>query len=110
MTLNGKRVVLLGGSSGIGLATAKAAAQQGAEVVIVSSRQARVDAALAALPPGAQGHAVDLTDEAAVQALFTRIGAFDHLVFTAGEALQLGLLTNTDVTTARRFFELRYWG
>jgi NAD(P)-dependent dehydrogenase (short-subunit alcohol dehydrogenase family) len=110
MTLNGKRIVLLGGSSGIGLATASAAAQQGAEAVIVSSRQARVDAALATLPAGAEGHAVDLTDEAAVQTLFARIGAFDHLVFTAGEPLQLGLLANTDMTAARRFFELRYWG
>jgi NADPH:quinone reductase-like Zn-dependent oxidoreductase len=37
MTLNGKRIVVLGGSSGIGLATAQAAAQEGANVVIASS-------------------------------------------------------------------------
>lgn len=109
MTLNGKRIVVLGGSSGIGLATAQAAAREGASVVIVSSRQARVDEALAKLP-GAEGHAVDLTDATAVQALFTRIGAFDHLVFTAGETLQLGPLATTDLDAAHRFFELRYWG
>jgi NADPH:quinone reductase-like Zn-dependent oxidoreductase len=39
MTLNGKRIVVLGGSSGIGLATAQAAAQEGANVVIASSRK-----------------------------------------------------------------------
>jgi NAD(P)-dependent dehydrogenase (short-subunit alcohol dehydrogenase family) len=109
MTLNGKRIVVLGGSSGIGLATAQAAAREGASVVIVSSSQARVDEAVAKLP-GAEGHAVDLTDAAAVEALFVRVGAFDHLVFTAGETLQLGSLATTDLTTARRFFDLRYWG
>ena len=109
MTLNGKRIVVLGGSSGIGLATAQAAAHEGASVVIVSSRQARVDEALAKLP-GAEGHAVDLTDATAVQTLFTRIGAFDHLVFTAGEALELGPIATTDLDVAHRFFELRYWG
>ena len=44
MTLDGKRIVVLGGSSGIGLATAKAAAKEGASVVIASSRRARIDA------------------------------------------------------------------
>ena len=39
MTLNGKRIVVLGGSSGIGLATARAAAQEGADVVVASSRK-----------------------------------------------------------------------
>ena len=43
MTLNGKRIVVLGGSSGIGLAIAQAASHEGAAVVIVSSNQARVD-------------------------------------------------------------------
>jgi NAD(P)-dependent dehydrogenase (short-subunit alcohol dehydrogenase family) len=110
MTLNGQRIVILGGSSGIGLATAQAAAREGAAVVIVSSRQARIDEALAALPTNAAGRAVDLTNEAAIKALFAGLGAFDHLVFTAGETLQLGLLAETDIATARGFFDLRYWG
>jgi len=110
MTLKDKRVVVLGGSSGIGLAAAQAAADDGADVIIASSRQARIDQALAMLPPGVQGHVVDLADEDEVAALFKRLGAFDHLVFTAGEALQLGSLVSTDVEAARRFFGLRYWG
>jgi NAD(P)-dependent dehydrogenase (short-subunit alcohol dehydrogenase family) len=110
MTLNGKRIVVLGGSSGIGLATAQAAARCGATVVIASSRRARVDQALATLPAGADGHALDLADADAVQALFARLGAFDHLVFTAGETLQLGNLADTDLAAARDFFGLRYWG
>ncbi len=110
MKLTGQRIVILGGSSGIGLATAQAAAKEGASVVIASSRKARVDEALATLPKGSEGHAVDLTDEAGVKAFFNRIGAFDHLVLTAGESLQLSRLAETDLATARRFSELRYWG
>jgi len=107
MTLDGKRIVVLGGSSGIGLATARAAAKEGASVVIASSRKARVDDALTMLPAGTEGLVLDLADEAAVQALFASLGGFDHLVFTAGETLQLGSLTSTDVEAARRFFGLR---
>ena len=110
MTLQGKRIVVLGGSSGIGLAVAQAAAREDATVVIASSRRARVDEALKTLPEGTEGHALDLADEPAVRAVFARLGNFDHLVFTAGESLQLDRLTNTDIEAAKRFFGLRYWG
>jgi NAD(P)-dependent dehydrogenase (short-subunit alcohol dehydrogenase family) len=107
MTLKGKRIVVLGGSSGIGLATAQAAARDGASVVIASSRKARVDEALASLPAGAEGHALDLSAEIAVKKFFAALGDFDHFVFTAGESLNLGKLADTDVAAARRFFDLR---
>ena len=109
MELSKKRVVVLGGTSGIGLAVAEAALGLGAELVVASSNPDRIREVLAALP-GAEGQAVDLTDEAAVRQFFDRIGAFDHLVFTAGESLQLGPLADTALNAARRFFELRYWG
>jgi NAD(P)-dependent dehydrogenase (short-subunit alcohol dehydrogenase family) len=110
MNLGGKRIVVLGGSSGIGLAIAQGAAHEGATVAIASSRKARIDAALAKLPAGTEGHVLDLADGDATQALFARLGSFDHLVFTAGETLQLGSLATTDVDAARRFFALRFWG
>ena len=68
--LKGKTVVVLGGSAGIGLAVAEAAARDGARVIIASSHQARVDAALTRVRDG-QGHAVDLRSEAAVRGLST---------------------------------------
>ncbi|UOQ51186.1 SDR family oxidoreductase [Hymenobacter cellulosivorans] len=108
--LTGQRVVVLGGSAGIGLATAQAAAAAGAQVVIVSSNEQRVLAALRSLPAASTGHTADLTQEAQLQALFERIGAFDHLVFTAGESLLLGELAFTDLSAIRRAFELRYYG
>jgi NAD(P)-dependent dehydrogenase (short-subunit alcohol dehydrogenase family) len=110
MGLEGKRVVVLGGSSGLGLAAAQAAASKGASIVIASSRKARVDEALAALPAASEGHALDLADEASVKALFAKLGLFDHLLFTAGETLRLGPLPETDIDAARRFLDLRFWG
>jgi NAD(P)-dependent dehydrogenase (short-subunit alcohol dehydrogenase family) len=61
--LKGKKVIILGGSSGIGLATAIAAATEGALVIIVSANQQRIDAALATLPAGTQGFSVNLANE-----------------------------------------------
>ena len=110
MTLKAQRIVVLGGSSGIGLATAQAAAREGATVAIASSQKTRIDEALATLPAGTEGHVLDLTDSRTTQALFAQLGSFDHLVFTAGETLQLGGLADTDMDAARRFFTLRYWG
>ena len=66
MSLVGKRIVILGGTSGIGFATAQLAAREGACVVIASSNAKRVEAAVARLPKGNEGHAVDLSRESLV--------------------------------------------
>ena len=52
---------------------------------------------------------VDVFDEKSVESFFTNIGAFDHLVFTAGDSLHLHELADTDLMQARHAFELRYW-
>lgn len=108
--LKGKKVLILGGSSGIGFATAKAAANAGGQVTIVSGNQQRIDKALAELPEGSKSFVADLSNEDEVENLFIKIGRFDHLVFTAGEALQLGDIGNLTVNDAKQFFNLRYWG
>ncbi|MFF0340694.1 SDR family oxidoreductase [Kribbella sp. NPDC004875] len=110
MTLQDQRVVVLGGTSGIGLATAQLAAAAGATVVVASSNPESVQRALETLPGPAAGEAVDLTDVAAVAAFFDRLDAFDHLVFTAGEALTLLEVGSMDLDRARAAFELRYFG
>src|ERR1700722_7799534 len=103
MGLNGKRVVILGGTSGIGLATAKAAQGRGAALVGPSSRSQRVESALAALQGKAEGEVVDLADESQVRALFERLGDFDHLVYSAGEKLSLEALYKMQIDQARGF-------
>jgi NAD(P)-dependent dehydrogenase (short-subunit alcohol dehydrogenase family) len=104
-----KRVVIIGGSSGIGLAVAEEAALQGAEVVIVSGNAERVQQAVKSIGGNVRGETVDVSDEKAVESFFANIGAFDHLVFTAGDSLQLHELADTDLKQARHAFELRYW-
>jgi NAD(P)-dependent dehydrogenase (short-subunit alcohol dehydrogenase family) len=107
--LQNKRVVILGGSSGIGFAVAEQAASRGAKVVIASSSAERVQKAIESVGGEAEGHAVDVSDERAVATFFTKLGAFDHLVFTAGDSLHLHDLASTDLKQARGAFELRYW-
>jgi NAD(P)-dependent dehydrogenase (short-subunit alcohol dehydrogenase family) len=107
--LRNKRVVVLGGSSGIGFAVAEQASTQGATIVIASSNQERVQKAVEKLDGNTQGHTIDLSDESAIENFFAKLGAFDHLVFTAGDQLRLNDLASTDLQQARRAFELRYW-
>jgi NAD(P)-dependent dehydrogenase (short-subunit alcohol dehydrogenase family) len=108
--LRNQRIVLLGGTSGIGFATARAALDAGASVVVVSSNSRRVDQAIASLGPRAEGQAVDLGDETAVRGLFERLGRFDHLVYSAGDPLQIGLLADTDLDAMRKAFDIRVFG
>src|SRR5258708_37389277 len=104
-----QRVVVVGGCTGIGLAEAQQAASQGAKVDIASSNAERVQKAVECISGEAQGQAVNVSDEEAVAAFFAKLGSFDHLVFTAGDTLQLNELVATDLTKARHAFELRYW-
>ncbi|MFF4501746.1 SDR family oxidoreductase [Streptomyces sp. NPDC001401] len=110
MSLQRQRIVVIGGTAGIGLAVAKGAAREGADVVVASRRQESVDAALKRLPAGAEGHTLDATDEEAVHAFFDRVGDFDHLVYTAGDSILMEGLAESDLGRARRFLDTRLWG
>ena len=110
MSLTRKRVVIIGGTSGIGLATAHAAVDAGAEVIIASSRQSSIDAALGELSAGTTGHALDVLDIAAVRAFFDNVGEFDHLAYTAGESLRLLPVDGMNLDEARGFFQIRFFG
>jgi NAD(P)-dependent dehydrogenase (short-subunit alcohol dehydrogenase family) len=110
MSLANQRVVIIGGSSGMGLATARAAAAAGAVVTIASSNKGRLDAALAGLPGTCDAVVVDTRDEASVADLFDRIGSLDHLVYTAGDAFTPRPLADLSLSEARQGFEVRLWG
>src|ERR1700758_5199113 len=69
-----KKVVIVGGSSGIGLAVAEEVASQGAEVVIVSSNAERVQEAIQSIGGKARGQIVDVSEEKAVESFFADLG------------------------------------
>ena len=84
-------IVVIGGSSGIGLAVARRSLDDGATVVIAGRSQQRLDAARADLartgPPAGRlsAHPVDIGDPAQVTRLFERVGTLSHLVVTAAD-------------------------
>ncbi|MFJ3891979.1 MULTISPECIES: SDR family oxidoreductase [unclassified Streptomyces] len=110
MALRGQRIVVIGGTAGIGLAVAEAAGREGARVVVASRRQESVDAALERLPEDAEGRVLDAGDENAVREFFAGLGGYDHLVYTAGEALLMEGLAESDLGRARAFLDTRLWG
>jgi len=108
-----QRVVVIGGSSGIGHAVAARAIAAGASVVIGSSDPARVQTAVARLGERATGSAVDVRDESSVAAFFATTGTFDHLVFTAGDWGSFRAprpVADLDLAAAGDVFAVRFWG
>ncbi|WP_406452256.1 SDR family oxidoreductase [Streptomyces sp. NBC_01622] len=110
MGLRGQRIVVIGGTAGIGFAVAEAAGREGARVVVASRRQESVDAALKRLPQDAEGRVLDASDEDAVRDFFAGLGGYDHLVYTAGEALLMESVAESDLGRARAFLDTRLWG
>ncbi|MGX9885034.1 SDR family oxidoreductase [Streptomyces sp. NPDC002276] len=110
MGVRGQRVVVIGGTAGIGLAVAEAAGREGARVVVASRRQESVDAALKRLPEDAEGRVLDASDESTVRDFFAGLGGYDHLVYTAGEALLMESVAESDLGRSRAFLDTRLWG
>jgi NAD(P)-dependent dehydrogenase (short-subunit alcohol dehydrogenase family) len=112
MSLDKNRVVVIGGTSGIGFAVAKLAQSIGADVIIASSNPANVETALKRLPH-ATGETVDLRNEADVSRFFDKIGAFDHLAVTAGDwgGMPLHVATqDINLAASRDLLAVRFWG
>lgn len=104
--LSGKKVVVTGGSKGIGLATAKVFAEEGARVVI-TARSA--DALAEAGVSGAEVLPADLSTDAGREALFAAHGDADILVNNAG-AIPAGDIATVTLESWREGWELKVWG
>lgn len=103
--LAGQRVIVVGGSSGIGLAVARAASDHGAEVIVASRNPDRSAPALDGIP----SVALDVTDEGQVRAAFGRLDALDHLVCTAATGFPTGLFRASE-EDVRHLMESKFWG
>lgn len=84
---NAETVVVIGGSSGIGLAVARRCLADGARVVIAGRSRQRLEAASAELgrPPALTAVPADIADQAQLQHLFEQAGTLTHLVVTAAD-------------------------
>ena len=107
MLLKGKKVVVVGGSSGIGLATAELAKGEGADVIIASRNVERLDAAANRL--NAVAIPADVTSDESVTELFRRCGAVDHVVVTAAQ-LRTGPFRMVAMEDVRATMEAKFWG
>ena len=109
LSLEGASVVVIGGSSGIGLATARRAQEAGARVTIAGRDEARLASACDDLGDGVGSFALDVADEGAVAALFDSLDSVDHVVNLAGTHVA-GTLADLDTAAMRGPVDNRFWG
>jgi NAD(P)-dependent dehydrogenase (short-subunit alcohol dehydrogenase family) len=111
--LKGRRVLITGGSKGIGLACAQRFAAEGCSLHLVSRDQGRLDAARAAIraqhPVEVTLHAADLRDGAAVKRVAAAAGAVDILVNNAGD-IPGGSVLDIDEAQWRHAWDLKVFG
>jgi NAD(P)-dependent dehydrogenase (short-subunit alcohol dehydrogenase family) len=109
MSLKNAVVVILGGSSGIGLATAKAAQTEGAHVVIAGRSAQRLQSARAELGDATQTAVLDVANEAATESFFRELNRIDHLLITAGTLVRDPRLAPNSATL-HPVMDTRFWG
>jgi NAD(P)-dependent dehydrogenase (short-subunit alcohol dehydrogenase family) len=111
MALQGAKILVVGGGSGIGHAVAQAALAEGAQVTIASTNADKLAAASQRLG-GAPTALLDITDEAALASYFASSGMFGHIVSTAGDWGEggRGPFTELDMKASEDLFRVRLWG
>jgi len=109
LSMTGKKVVVVGGKTGIGLGVARAAHAAGATVVVASRRAASTEER-----PDLQDFLqveLDMRDESAVETAFETIGSLDHLIITAAPDLGTwGAFMDADMRGVRSYVEGKFLG
>ncbi len=104
----GKKAVVVGGSSGIGLASAKFLASNGAQVTIASRNREKLEKAKDSIG-GVAIYKLDATDEGQVKQFFDSITNIDYLITTVGSSIK-GDLFGLDTAKIKETFNSKYWG
>lgn len=107
-SFSNQEVLVVGGSSGIGLATAQAFAAAGARVTIASRSAARLDDALKTIGGGARAEVLDTADNAAVETLLGG-STWDHVVVSAAKT-PTGPIRQLSLEDAHKAMESKFWG
>lgn len=81
------KTVIIGGSSGIGLAIAHQLVRNGGQVIIAGRTEEKIQSAVGDLGSAARGKKIDITDFETLPDFFKEIGEFDHLVITSTQTL-----------------------
>ena len=109
MKLDDQRVLVIGGSSGIGEATARAFAEAGATVTIASRDAARLAASKDRIGYGVSTGVMDITDDASVRAFLDSAGEFDHVVVSAAQTAT-GPVRGLELDDAYAAMDSKFWG
>lgn len=101
--------LVVGGTSGIGLATARKLHTLGAAVHIVGRGKERLDN-VAATDPAITGHRADGSNSEEIVATIGRIGRIDWLIITLSGSDGAGPIAELDLAMLRRAFDAKFWG
>lgn len=109
MQFKDKKIVIIGGSSGIGFSIAQAAVKEGAKVIMASRSVDKLQKAKQALSNTVETYQVDLLKEESIQSLFESIKHFDHLQLPGSE-VRFGNLDTLSIDDAKYSFDSKFWG
>jgi NAD(P)-dependent dehydrogenase (short-subunit alcohol dehydrogenase family) len=109
MTLKNSLVVILGGSTGIGLATARAAKAEGAQVIVTGRSPEKLQRAQAELGSDVRTVVLDVADEEGTRRFFQGLAKVDHVFITAGTLIADRKLA-PDSDSLRPAMDTRFWG
>ncbi len=107
--LEEKRVVIIGGTSGIGLATARLASKMGARLVITGLNEQHMANVKNEFKSNADVFSLDISNELSVKKFFDQVGDLDYLT-TPGSVIPKGPFLTMETATAREGFDSKFWG
>ncbi|RDL38872.1 uncharacterized protein BP5553_03212 [Venustampulla echinocandica] len=106
-----KKIVVVGGTSGIGFGAAQAFLDAGAKVTVISSNQERVDSAVSRLNSSdASGAVGNVRDESSFVEVLRGLAPIDHIVFSSVDKIIRGKLEDLDLDDAKYLFGVKFWG
>lgn len=105
----GSRILIAGGSSGIGLETARLLASLGGEIIIASRNREKLDRALAGISGNVSAVILDAEDETDCINVMKETGSIDHLILTLSGGKGGGTFQSLKTDDLREAFNAKFW-